>query len=199
MPSSLCRRWPNTPTCRSSCSSTRFTTLTWLPAGRMPPLAEVPLQELFAEASEAHERASLRSGEIRRVLRFAGRRLELRFAGDALAIALLGAMAPRLVGRASAETSIRLWAGGSPLPWHLGDLGPRGLVRGSSSDGVSAVYEVGSGALTLFDSCSSQILYPVPDIDGIPWWERAAPLRPALHFGLAGPASHLVHAGAVGD
>ncbi len=152
----------------------------------MPRLAEVPLQELFAEASAAHEQATFRSGEIRRVLRFAGRQLELRFAGAALAEALLGAMAPRLVGRAPAEMSIGLWAGGSPLPWHLGDLGPRGLVRGSASDGVSAVYEVASGALTLFDRRSSQILYRVPDTDGIPWWERAAPLRPALHFALAG-------------
>jgi hypothetical protein len=170
----------------------------------MSRLAEVPLQEVFAEAAAAHERASFRSGEIRRVLRFAGRQLELRFAGAPLAEALLGAMRPRIVGRASAvgqpsaEVSIGLWAGDSPMPWHLGDLGPRGLVRGSSPEGVSAVYEAGSGALTLFDSRSSQILYRVPDINGIPWWERAAPLRPALHFGLAGSTSHLVHAGAVG-
>jgi hypothetical protein len=123
----------------------------------------------------------------------------LRFAGAPLAEALLGALRPRIVGPASAEVSIGLWAGDSPLPWYLGELGPRGLVRGSSPESVSAVYEAGSRALTLFDSRSSQILYRVPDTDGIPWWERAAPLRPALHFGLTGPSSHLVHAGAVGD
>jgi hypothetical protein len=162
-------------------------------------LAEASLQGLFAEASAAYEQAIARSGEVRRVLRFAGRQLELRFAGATLAEALLGAMAPRITAGDSAELSIGLWAGDSPLPWRLPEVGPRGFVRGSSPDGVSAVYEPGSGAITLFDNDSAQILYRVPGIDEIPWWERAAPLRPALHFALAGPASHLVHAGAVGD
>jgi hypothetical protein len=165
----------------------------------MSRLAEAPLQELFAEAAAAHEQASLHSGEIRSVLGFAGRQLELRFAGAPLAEALLEAMRPRIVRRASSEVSIGLWADDSPIPWHLGELGPRGMVRGSSPRGVSAVYEAGSGALTLFDSESSRILYRIPDVEGIPWWERAAPLRPALFFALATSERHLIHAGAVGD
>lgn len=165
----------------------------------MPRLAEAPLQELFAEAVDAHGQAVAHSGELRRDLCFAGRRLSFRFAGPALAEALLGAMAPRIVEIGTGGVDIGLWADAGPGPWHPSDLGPRGLVRGSSPDGVSAVYEAGSGALTIVDPASSRILHHVPDLDEIPWWERAAPLRPALFFALGSTSRHLVHAGAVGD
>src|SRR5947209_13966091 len=165
----------------------------------MPQLAEARLKELFAQAVDAYGQAVAQSGEVRRELCFAGRQLSLRFAGPALAQALLEAMAPRVVGGGGGGLGIRLWTDADPGPWHPCDLGPRGLVRGSSPEGVSAVYEAGSGALTLFDRPSSRILHHVPDVDEIPWWERAAPLRPALFFALASTRRHLVHAGAVGD
>ncbi len=98
-----------------------------------------------------------------------------------------------------AEVSIRLWAERSRLAARLPELGPRGLLRGSLPDGLSAVYEAGSSALTVYDTRSSRGFYRVPAVDEIPWWELAAPLRPALHFALAGPTSHLVHAAVVGE
>jgi hypothetical protein len=165
----------------------------------MPRLAEAPLEELFAQAVDAHGQAVAQNGELRHELCFAGRRLSFRFAHPALARALLEAMAPRIVEDGGGGLDIGLWAGADPGPWHPADLGPRGLVRGSSPDGVSAVYEAGSGALTLFDRVSSRILHHVPGAAEIPWWERAAPLRPALFFALASTGCHLVHAGAVGD
>jgi hypothetical protein len=164
----------------------------------MPQLAEAPLQELFAQAVDAHGQAVAQSGEQRRELCFAGRRLSLRFAGEELAAALLGAMAPRIVEIGGGGLEIGLWADGAPGPWHPSNLGPRGLVRGSAPDGISAVYEAGSGALTLFERTSSRILHHVPDVEEVPWWERAAPLRPTLFFALASTTRHLVHAGAVG-
>jgi hypothetical protein len=165
----------------------------------MPRLAEAPLEELFVRAVDAYGQAIAQNGELRRELSFAGRQLSFRFAGPALAPALLGAMVPRIVEDGGGDLGIGLWADADPGPWHPGDLGPRGLVRGSSPDGVSAVYESGSGALTLFDRVGSRILHHVPGVDEIPWWERAAPLRPALFFALASTSRHLVHAGAVGD
>lgn len=165
----------------------------------MPRLAEAPLEELFAEAAASFEEAVACNGAVDRGLRFAGCELALRFAGGALAEALLSALAPRIVDGVDPDVTIGLWADGSPVPWLGADVGPRGLVRGSSPDGVSAVYEAGSGAVTLFDAQRSRILHRVLDVEGIPWWERAAPLRPALFFALAGGGRHLVHAGAVGD
>lgn len=164
----------------------------------MPQLAEAPLQGLFAQAVDAHRQAVAQSGEHRRELRFAGRRLLFRFAGTALAEALLGAMSPRIVEIGDGGLDIGLWSDGASGPWHPCNLGPRGLVRGSSPQGISAVYEAGSGALTLFDRPSSRILHHVPDVGEIPWWERAAPLRPTLFFALASANRHLVHSGAVG-
>lgn len=164
----------------------------------MPQLAEAPLRELVAQAVDAHQQAVAESGEHRRELCVAGRRLSLRFAGRALAEVLLPAMAPRIVEVSGRGLEIGLWAGGAPGPWHPSDLGPRGLVRGSSPEALSAVYEAGSGALTVVDRAGSRILHHVPVVEGVPWWERAAPLRPALFFALASTKRHLVHAGAVG-
>jgi hypothetical protein len=103
------------------------------------------------------------------------------------------------------HATIRLWeadacpAGPVPFPWRVADIGPGGLVRGPGNDPVQAVYETYSGALTLVDSGGRALLHRVPHRGMVPWWERAAPLRPALFWALGGAGRHLVHAGAVGD
>jgi len=61
------------------------------------------------------------------------------------------------------------------------------------------VHETYSGALTLFDRIEHAGLHRVRDCRAVPWWERAAPLRPALFLALGTDDRHLVHAGAVGD
>jgi hypothetical protein len=165
----------------------------------MPQLTEVSLRELFAEAAVALERELGLSGEVERQLRVADQLIALRFAGRSLADALLPAVSSRLVSQTGARVTVGLWAQSEQPRWGTFDVGPRGLVRGSSPHGVSVVHEAGSGAVTLFDAPRSQILYCVPDIEHIPWWERAAPLRPALFFALAGTSRHLVHAAVVGD
>ena len=141
-------------------------------------------------------------------LRFAERRVALHFAGNRLADALLGLGAldaRRDDAPGETHATIALWeehvprAGALPFPWSLADVGPGGLVRGSGADGVVAVHETASGAITLVDSRSSVVLHRVPQRAAVPWWERAAPLRPALFWALGGERRHLVHAGAVGD
>lgn len=85
------------------------------------------------------------------------------------------------------------------VPWGQGDVGPRGLVAGPESASVLAIHEAGSSALTMFDRRSRSLLHRVPGASMLPWWERAAPLRPALFWALSGRGRHLVHAGVVGD
>jgi hypothetical protein len=125
--------------------------------------------------------------------------LELAFAGADLAEAVLGSLAHRLVDPAGAQMRIGLWAGPAPASLPLAAIGPGGLVRGSSPDAVSAVYEPHPGVLTLFDRASARVLYRIRDAALMPWWERTTPLRPTFHFAFAGPGSHMVHGAVIGD
>jgi hypothetical protein len=141
------------------------------------------------------------------MLCFGDRRVRLRFAGAALQEALTAALRPRLssVEGTPAHTTIRLWeesavpGGAAQVPWGREEVGPRGLVRGSEGSPVLAIHEAGSLAVTIFDRRSRSLLHRVPAASMLPWWERAAPLRPALFWALSGPGRHLVHAGVVGD
>jgi hypothetical protein len=169
----------------------------------MPSAAEAALDASFAQATAEYEEAVSQRGAVERELRFAGRGVRLRFAGEALAQALLPAVAARVVNEVGGDVgvTIGLWASDAraPLGWGPGDVGPRGLVRGSRRDRIAAVHESFSGVLTLVDRAAGRILYRVRDVAGLPWWERAAPLRPALFFALGASGGQLVHAGAVGD
>ena len=149
-----------------------------------------------------------RVGVVERELCVADRRVAARFAGGELADALLPALAQRADsggGRGAVDATIAVWEaracpdGPVAFPWRAEDIGPGGLVRGSDPDGVVAVHETGSGALTLAHTGERSLLHRVPRLDAVPWWERAAPLRVALFWALRGDRRHLVHAGAVGD
>jgi hypothetical protein len=169
----------------------------------MPSAPEATLDAFFAQTAAEYEQVLADRGAVERELRFAGRGVRLRFAGDALAQALLPALSARVVKDSAgrADVTIGLWTSNAraPFGWDPGDVGPRGLVRGSGNGRIAAVHESFSGVLTLVDRSAGRILYRVRDVAALPWWERAAPLRPALFFALGASAGQLVHAGAVGD
>lgn len=183
--------------------------MTWTPrpAGRTSRPAEVELEGFFDSCVGEYERTAASLGEVERVLCFGDRRLRLRFAGEPLALALTAALRPRLWAGddGSAQATIGLWeeaavpGGAAEVPWRQSDVGPRGLVSGGENAAVRVVHEAGSLAVTMFDSRKRALLHRVPSVSGLPWWERAAPLRPALFWALSGPGRHLVHAGVVGD
>lgn len=169
-------------------------------------LAAAALDSFYATASREYDRAVEHEGLVERRLRFADRTVRLLFAGVRMADALLGALAERTDNsNADAHATVALWeadacpGGSAPFPWRWEDVAPGGLVRGPDSDGVVAVHETCSGALTLIHSAGLPILHRVPNSATVPWWERAAPLRPSLFWALGGESQHLVHAGAVGD
>ncbi len=167
----------------------------------MPKLADRRLSSFFALAAAEQERAVARHGAVSRHLIVAERRLSLRVAGTALADAVLPALSQRVVddhGRPDATIAV-CEAQNAVFPWRHGDIGPGGLVDGSDPGGVVAVHETGSGVVTLVDVGARAIQYRVPSVDGLPWWERAAPMRIAFHWALGGEGRHLLHAGAVGD
>lgn len=146
-------------------------------------------------------------------LRIAGLYVRLRFAGRALVPLLTPALAHLQVrhsGNRPALT-IDLWDGASTamlpprFPWGDGDIGPRGEILGYSEAGLRAVFHGGVAAsaedftaATIFDQSTSTARFFVLSPDRVPWYERAAPLRAALHYGLSSPCRVLVHAGVVG-
>ena len=161
---------------------TRSTRSTRPPAGRMPRLLEGRLESFYAVGVEQFQMAGARAGLVEHTLRFGDRRVGLRFAGRALADALIGPFTRRTdVHGGALDARIDLWAAGEyRVPWAMADIGPAGLVRGSDPGGVVAVHETGSGAVTLVDVGARAIQYRVRSAEGVPWWERAAPLRAAL-------------------
>jgi hypothetical protein len=170
----------------------------------MSRLTDSELAQFFAAASHEHEIAVEQEGLVERVLAFGHAHVMLRFAGSALAGALMGALAPRAVNHPGpVAATINLWeesavGGAHPVPWTEQEIGARGLVDVSGGS-VVAVHEAGSLAVTVVDRGERKLLYRVPSASALPWWERAAPLRPALSWALSGPGRDLVHAGAVGD
>jgi hypothetical protein len=163
----------------------------------MSRLAEASLAQFLADAREEFEAACAASGEAWRV-RFGERTLRLRFATTELADALLPALEARCLPDGPADVAIGLWESRAPLPWRDADLAARGLLRGAASAPI-VVHELGSGAVTAVAPSRRELLYRVPAVAELPWWERAAPLRPAFFWALSEAERGLVHAGVVGD
>jgi hypothetical protein len=162
----------------------------------MPRLADAGLRALRDEllAEELHEARSTH-GELTRDLLLAGRRVRLRFAGEELAATLLPAFGERATPPAGdPDVTLSVWEGSRALPPLR--TGPAGLVREGPPGGLVAVQEGGAGLLTIADGPA--VLCRVSDRESLPWWERAAPMRPALFLAVHGAGRALVHAGAVG-
>jgi hypothetical protein len=177
---------------------------TRLPDGRMSRPADSRLDEFSSAMLAEHTRAVLARGLTSRLLRFGSQTVLLRCAGAELAEALTAAFSPRLVTGGPPSATIDAWeetavpVGHLRVPWRKHEIGPRGLVGAAAGGALVAICE-GAGTVTLVDVPARAIQYRVPSVAELPWWERAAPLRPALFWALGSDSTHLVHAGAVGD
>jgi hypothetical protein len=154
--------------------------------------------------------ACLSSGSVERDLVVAGRGVRLRFAGPALVEPMSGALAHLESAEAAPlAATVLLWDSAStgvplpPVPWRLSDLDDHGQsrgyrVRGWDEERIYTLHDQDYGAMTIFDAASRTAVYATLDALEVPSYERAAPLRAALHWSLSEPSRHLVHAGAVG-
>jgi hypothetical protein len=135
----------------------------------------------------------------------AGRGVRLRFAGAALARALTPALAHHPAAAADADhltvcvfDAASTGVSAPPFPWDPTDVRERGEVRGFNDDRVRTLYETDSGMLSMIDLERRRAYLVVDERGRLLWWQRAAPLRSILHWGLGSPTTHLVHAAAVG-
>ena len=139
-------------------------------------------------------------------LTIAGQPVLLRVAGDPLADSLLPALSRCRTAGPPAEPVITLSAwesagSGVPAPrppWSLDDYLPRDEVRGSGSTGIDVAYALASRILSLWERATSQGVFWVDDIGGLPPWEPNAPFRNLLHWALGDRGLVLAHAAVVG-
>jgi hypothetical protein len=161
--------------------------------------------DYFARLAGSFAEAGRSAGFVDREVAVGGRTLRLRFAGQALLPVLLPALAHLVTDAETAEVTIGLWdaqSTGVPLPgypWQQDDCGPRGTIRGFHDERIRLHFDPGGGTLTMYDpDRSGTAIFAVASPEAIPWYERAAPLRPALEWLLSGRSRNLVHGGVVG-
>ena len=162
------------------------------------------------------ERAQQRTGPALELdVGFGPRTVRLRFAGESLADALTPALAHlRVPTTPTVDLTVHLWdsrssgAMLSPLievlrqhvTWHPFDrLTPRHEIIGVSNDRVPATLDHWSGALSVYDRATASAVYWVDDACGVPYFERAAPLRTLLSWWLSDVGFQSMHAAAVGS
>ena len=161
---------------------------------RLEPAAHAFREMLVDEAVRAARSAVSQS------LRIAGVTVQLDIADQNVGAALLPALR-HLATEDSAEPDAQLVVWSSPLapfPWNASHLRRGGAVDGLCHGPVRTSAANDNSALMLWDAERRMACCWFADIDGVTRWDRAAPLRTALHFALAAPGRQLVHAACVG-
>jgi hypothetical protein len=156
---------------------------------------------------EAFERACEQVGDApEHDLELGERRIRLRFAGPALVPVVLPALAHLERRRdGAADTEVLLWDSASTgvrlpeFPWLHSPIGPGGEVLELREVGVRSALEPAGRSLTLWDENGGSAVFWTPAVDRTKWQDKAAPLRPVLHWCMAEPRRHMVHAGAIGS
>lgn len=139
-------------------------------------------------------------------LRIADVPLELAIPDAELEAALLPALrhhvdsgAARLESHDAARTALVVWGGPmEKFPWGDAHLGRGGAVAGLSRGPVRATAAADGSSLMLWDEERRIACCWFAGAGGVTRWDRAAPLRTALHFALAGPHRQLVHGAVMG-
>lgn len=169
-----------------------------------PPLAAG--RAYFEALRDGWAAAVLTTGEREHRVALAGATLRLRFAGPALEPSILPALvAHRLLPEADDPVAtVLLWdsaSGGIGLagpPWRRADVDGRSReVPAFAAAGLKTLHDPDSRFLTMYRRDQRLGVFWAPSGEAVPWHERAAPLRPLLHWALTAPGRLLVHGGAV--
>ncbi len=169
--------------------------------------------EFFAATDAAFRAATAGSGEVVRDITIGGVRIRLAFAGEPLVVPMstafrhLAAAVPHDV----VDLHIGVWdtrsTGVQPprFPWLATDVGRRGAITGFNDSDVCTAFHgdlmdlsADFRSVSVMQRSLRAARFWVLAEDRVPWWERAAPLRTILHWGLRSPDRLLVHGAAVG-
>jgi hypothetical protein len=172
--------------------------LTVIPAARATP------DGYFTSLRERYELAAQRCGQTCRDLVIGPGRLRVCFAGSELAEALLGPL-QRLVAPSGdrPDAEIHVWDSAvSETPPPTLPQPPVGPIAPGETPRYRSVYAQEGGhldSLAMFDTRERIGRFWFADRDQIRWYERAEPLRTAMHWALTSSETFLAHASAVGD
>jgi hypothetical protein len=141
----------------------------------------------------------------------AGRRLRVVFGSGVLAETLRGPLERLVVATAEVggppDATVCVWDSAStgvpiaPFPWRPDDVEADGRVAGFDGGRFRCLYRddrAGFHAVSMFDTATGVGYFWFADHERIHWYERAEPLRVAVHWAVAGDGRFLAHASAVG-
>ena len=141
----------------------------------------------------------------------AGRRLRLVFGSGVLAETLRGPLERLVVAPAEVggppDATVCVWDSAStgvpiaPFPWRPDDVEADGRVAGFDGGRFRCLYRddgAGFHAVSMFDTSTGVGYFWFADQERIHWYERAEPLRVAVHWAVARDGRFLAHASAVG-
>jgi hypothetical protein len=158
--------------------------------------------DVLARSLEAEEKA----GAVEHWFELAGSVLRVVFAGAAMAECFVPALAHLEIAPASrADAMFHVWDSGSTQVrmsppifthkcfTHRGDIWTMGSKRFRSA------YLWGEFTLQLFDVETATGLYWTHAASALPYWAKAAPMRPLLHWWMETRGCQLMHGAAVGS
>ena len=171
------------------------------------------VEEYFAALSAAFREAADAAGLLKSTLTVGRWAVDLQFAGPVLRDVTLPALAFTSEEAAPDPlATICLFdsaSTGVPVPafaWRPQHIRERGAIQGFNDDRFRTVYHGdalapggGFDAFSMFDAATRTTVVWVESVEHVQWWERAEPLRTALHWALNGENRYLAHAAAVGD
>ena len=170
-----------------------------------PELARVAPRTLLAHFEHAYQTALDKSGSLTYAYRIAGCTVRLVFAGPALAPLLTPALAHLACPEdVTPDLTFYLWDGAStgvvaPWPWSAAEIELRGEVPAYSDDTILTAVQPDVNAVSIFDRSRAVGFYWIDHPGSLRAYERAAPLKVLLHWGLRERGCALIHAGAIGN
>jgi GT2 family glycosyltransferase len=172
----------------------------------VPQRSEAEHRAYFDAVLDRTRRAAARAGTIEYEFAIAGVAIRLVFAGDILARLFIPALQhqPRPAAGRAPDMTVHVWDSAStgtemvPPPCLHDCFTERGDIWGMASERTRIAYHYSEYALTLVQFDTRIGIYWVQDIDCVPYWAKASPLRTLLHWILQAHGCHLLHAAAVG-
>jgi len=169
------------------------------------PAASSPV-DFFETLDRTFRQAERKAGRaVERSFLIARKHVRLRFAGTALAPAVVpGFEHLSIEADGEPDLTVCIWdaqSTGVALPrpaWSGRVYGPRGDVQGFNDERIKTSYCFGAAALSMYDAHRRQAVYCTKDASQLPSWEKGAPLRTILHWGLRDYDLQLCHGAALG-
>lgn len=160
----------------------------------------------FEEARALFEHASASNAPRTVHLMLAERRLAFHFLGNTLYDLIMPALEHLQCDMdGKADCTIGLWDTASTgvdmlaPPCSRSRFTDRGDVWGFNSERIRMAFLYGEYSVNLFDMKTGMGLYWVPHTRAYPYWAKASPLRPLLHWCMERAGHHLLHAAAIGN